>query len=491
MDAIKEEVVIMRVVLSGYFGFDNVGDEAILFSIIRALRNLEPSIEITVLSNNPAETAATYGVDTVNRWNIAEVRAALKSADGLISGGGSLMQDATSGKTIPYYAGVIKLAQMAKVPVFIYSQGIGPINGALGKWLVKSVFNKCAGITVRDEASFALLREIGVRPPVSVVPDPVVGLGGNEFKSAWLDEWLQVQFQLGVNDETASGEDAGLNRGVDVAGAVSDVSGDADVVGVDGGAVGTDGGAEGIAVDTGAAQSNNDVNTNSPSAITGDTGVSVNEGGTDAGAASSINDSSIIEIANSGALNSPEDTSISSPYPSYVSVSVRDWPSEVDFKAKVAAALDSLAARGLRIMFIPMHGEHDVKASKDVAELMSNVSTIAPGDLSIEEKIAVIGGSKLLIGQRLHSLIFAAIEHIPFIALSYDPKIDAFSEIVAQPVIGHVERDDWDGERLAACAVDILDNYETKLASLRNMIDPLQASAENTAQMALDAFKSK
>ena len=108
MDAIKEEVVIMRVVLSGYFGFDNVGDEAILFSIIRALRKLEPSVDITVLSNNPAETAATYGVETVNRWNIGEVRAALKSADGLISGGGSLMQDATSWKSIPYYSAVIK-----------------------------------------------------------------------------------------------------------------------------------------------------------------------------------------------------------------------------------------------------------------------------------------------------------------------------------------------------------------------------------------------
>ena len=192
MGTVKEEVVIMRVVLSGYFGFDNVGDEAILFAIIRALRKLEPTIEITVLSNNPAETAATYGVNSVNRWNIGEVRSAMKSADGLISGGGSLMQDATSGKTIPYYAGVIKLAQMAKVPVFIYSQGIGPINGALGKWLVKSVFNKCAGITVRDEGSFELLREIGVRPPVTVVPDPVVGLGGNEFKSAWLDNWLQA-----------------------------------------------------------------------------------------------------------------------------------------------------------------------------------------------------------------------------------------------------------------------------------------------------------
>ena len=205
--------------------------------------------------------------------------------------------------------------------------------------------------------------------------------------------------------------------------------------------------------------------------------------------AASVPDGATVEAASEG-LNSTEETSISSPYPSYVAVSVRDWPSEVDFKAKVAAALDLLAAHGLLIMFIPMHGEHDVKASKDVAALMSSDSTIAPGDLSIEEKIAVIGGSKLLIGQRLHSLIFAAIEHIPFIALSYDPKIDAFAEIVAQPVIGHVERDDWDGERLAACAVDILDNYEEKLASLRSLIDPLQASAENTAQMALDAFKA-
>ena len=422
MGAIKEEVVIMRVVLSGYFGFDNVGDEAILFSIIRALRKLEPSIDITVLSNNPAETAATYGVDTVNRWNIGEVRTALKSADGLISGGGSLMQDATSWKSIPYYSAIIKLAQMARVPVFIYSQGMGPINGALGKWLVKSVFNKCAGITVRDEASHKLLHEIGVRLPVTVVPDPVVGLGGNEFTSAWLDEWLQAQFILRANDEEA------LNA--------EEVSNDADISSV----------RDGL---------NEEADLKSESTVF------------------------------------TEEISSSPTYPSYVTVSVRDWPSEVDFKAKVAAALDLLAARGLHILFIPMHGEHDVKASKDVAALMSSVSAIAPGDLSIEEKIAVIGGSKLLIGQRLHSLIFAAIEHIPFIALSYDPKINAFAEIVAQPVIGHVERDDWDGELLAACAVDILDNYDEKLASLRSLVDPLQASAENTAQMALDAFAAR
>ena len=400
----------MRVVLSGYFGFDNVGDEAILFSIIRALRKLEPTIDITVLSNNPAETAATYGVNTVNRWNIGEIRSALKKADGLISGGGSLMQDATSNKTIPYYTGVIKLAQMAKVPVFIYSQGMGPITGKLGKWLVKSVFNKSAGITVRDENSANLLREIGVRLPVAVVPDPVVGLGGNEFTSTWLDEWLKTQFKADA-EQTILEEDT---------------------------------------------NSSNDLDT--------------------------TNEEVSVENV---AFN--EDNSVTPP--AYITVSVRDWPSEFDFKAKIAESLDIIAAQGLHIVFIPMHGEHDVKASEDVVALMQSTSTIAPGDLSTEEKIAVIGGSKLLIGQRLHSLIFAAIEHIPFIALSYDPKIDAFSQIVRQPIAGHVENDDWNANTLSELALSILNDYEAKVAELIDVITPMQTAAENTAQIAINTFR--
>ena len=415
----------MHIVLSGYFGFDNVGDEAILFSIIRALRKLEPTVEITVLSNNPAETAATYGVNTVNRWNIGEIRSAFKKADGLISGGGSLMQDATSSKTVPYYAGIIKLAQMAKVPVFIYSQGMGPINGKLGKWLVKSVFNKSAGITVRDEASYALLREIGVRLPVTVVPDPVVGLGGKEFTSPWLDEWLKTQFKADAEQTELEQEDVdGLTP-----------SGTANV-------------------------SETLVYTD---ALATDTMNSKDDDGTD-------------------------DILISVTPPTYITVSVRDWPSEFDFKKKIAESLDIIAARELHVVFIPMHGEHDVKASNDVAALMQSTSTIAPGDLSIEEKIAVIGGSKLLIGQRLHSLIFASIEHIPFIALSYDPKIDAFANIAQQPVAGHVEKDDWTGQTLASLAFDILDDYEAKVTALIDIITPMQTAAENTAQMALDAF---
>lgn len=106
-----------------------------------------------------------------------EVRKAIAESAGLISGGGSLLQDVTSSKTIPYYLGIIKLAQWLGKPVFIYSQGIGPVNRKLFHPLIRSVFRKCAYISVRDEQSRQLLQSMGIsQDKVEVVPDPVMGL---------------------------------------------------------------------------------------------------------------------------------------------------------------------------------------------------------------------------------------------------------------------------------------------------------------------------
>lgn len=357
----------MHIVLSGYYGFDNVGDEAILFSIINALKSLQENIDITVLSNNPSATEKTYGVKAVNRFKMKEVKQALQASDGLISGGGSLMQDQTSMKSIPYYAGIIKMAKWLKKPVFVYAQGMGPIHHPLSKFIVRNTFNKVDCITVRDEASQSLLAEIGVKRQVSVVPDPVMGLSGSAFHSQWL------------------------------------------------------------------------------------------------------------------ANNSLE------PH-AYIAVSVRNWPSPVDFKQKIAHSLDQLVRQGERIVFLPMHGEHDANTSKEVAALMQETSCIAPADLSIEEKIAVIGQSNLLIGMRLHSLIFSAIHCTPFIAISYDPKIDAFAGIVKQPIIGHVEVDNWDGDLLYEKAIHILEHRAGAKEAMCTIVQGIQHEAATTAKMALSLF---
>lgn len=175
------ETQAKRIVISGYYGVHNSGDEAVLRSILLALEEQGEAegvrIQPVVLSADPAWTTQMYGVDAAHRMRPAEVWKALRSSDGLISGGGSLLQDATGTKTIPYYTGVIKLAQLLGKPTFIYSQGIGPVNRRWMDPLIKHVMRRSAYVSVRDQESADLLGRIGVpQSRIEVVPDPVMGL---------------------------------------------------------------------------------------------------------------------------------------------------------------------------------------------------------------------------------------------------------------------------------------------------------------------------
>ena len=92
-----------KIVISGYYGFANAGDEAMLTSIVRALRGVQPEIDLTVISGNPAETSAKHKVKSIYRFNFFKIYNALKNADMLLSGGGSLLQDVTSLRSLFYY----------------------------------------------------------------------------------------------------------------------------------------------------------------------------------------------------------------------------------------------------------------------------------------------------------------------------------------------------------------------------------------------------
>lgn len=165
------------VAISGYYGFDNLGDEAVLYSLLGALGEVWPDVRPVVLSHSPERTAAIYGVQAVNRWRLKEVYHALAGADLLISGGGSLLQDVTGLKSLIYYLGVIWLARRLNKPVVFYAQGIGPVKSKAGRLLMRLVANDVQLITVRDEKSARDLAEMGVtRPEVKVTADPVLGL---------------------------------------------------------------------------------------------------------------------------------------------------------------------------------------------------------------------------------------------------------------------------------------------------------------------------
>ena len=117
-----------KAVISGYYGFDNCGDEAVLLAIIHCLKKLKPDVRIVVLSGNPKKTRELYAVEAVNRWNPFSVAIELLSCRLLISGGGSLLQDVTSTKSLRYYLAIINIAALFKKRIMIYSQGLGPLN---------------------------------------------------------------------------------------------------------------------------------------------------------------------------------------------------------------------------------------------------------------------------------------------------------------------------------------------------------------------------
>lgn len=170
------------VVISGYYGFGNAGDEAVLFSIIQTLRSLRQNLRLIVLSQDPPKTAKAYGVEAVNRWNVFTVLKALRQADLLISGGGSLLQDVTGPRSILYYLGIVWAAKLLRRRVIFYSQGIGPVNGVAGRRLVKKIANRVDVITVRDDRSRKELLDMEVtQPPLYLTADPVLGLSRQDL----------------------------------------------------------------------------------------------------------------------------------------------------------------------------------------------------------------------------------------------------------------------------------------------------------------------
>lgn len=151
-----------KVIISGYYGCGNLGDEAILAVLLDRLRARWPKLEITVLSGRPSETARVYRVQAINRWNLLRIARELRSADLLISGGGGLLQDRTSWRSPLYYLGVISLAQRLGRPVFIIGQGLGPLRRRWLQRLAQRRLRRVAYALLRDEASFALLQGWGL-----------------------------------------------------------------------------------------------------------------------------------------------------------------------------------------------------------------------------------------------------------------------------------------------------------------------------------------
>ncbi len=153
----------MKVLISGYYGYNNLGDEAILSTLVSKLKSY--GYEVTVLSAEPTLTRNLH--DTKARHRYRGLLPAILSHDALISGGGGLLQDKTSLRSLHYYLGVIRLAKLLRKKVIIYGQSVGPLSQK-GKVAVANTLRGFP-IAVRDKASQDLLTSLGIE--ASLVAD--------------------------------------------------------------------------------------------------------------------------------------------------------------------------------------------------------------------------------------------------------------------------------------------------------------------------------
>jgi polysaccharide pyruvyl transferase CsaB len=362
-----------RIVLSGYYGFDNVGDEAILYAILRTLRKTAETcdLELVVLSGNPDQTADRYKVKAVNRWNPVQVLKALRGADLFISGGGSLIQDVSSAWSSRYYLWVLSMARTLSKKVMIYAQGIGPLSASHLRRKTGRIINRCDVITVRDVESREDLLRMGVSKDIHVIADPVFALRRGIVPTEQGDAFLR---KLGLKDEW-------------------------------------------------------------------------------------------------GRKKRP-----------LMGVFLRD-SQDRSFCRILAEALDQRIREGWDVLMIPMRHGEDLDVSVEVGNHMEETLFYLGKPMTPREMLSITGQLDLVLGMRLHSLIFASVMGIPMIALSYDPKVERFVSQLG--MISCLHLDDLTPEKVSDAFRWAEIHWREQLDTIQGRIQFMYRQAWETAVMAV------
>jgi polysaccharide pyruvyl transferase CsaB len=166
-----------RVLLCGYYGEHNLGDDALLQVL---LAQLPPGWDPVVTARDEPEVRRRWNVETVDRSRPAAVLTALRRCDALVFGGGSLLQDATSFRSLLYYVALILAARLRRLPVLLWGQGLGPLRRRRSRTLVRTVLPLATAISWRDPASAAQAARWGVAglegsDPVWALEGPRIG----------------------------------------------------------------------------------------------------------------------------------------------------------------------------------------------------------------------------------------------------------------------------------------------------------------------------
>ncbi len=311
-----------RVGVSGSYGGLNLGDEAILESIVRQLRT-SVSAEITVFTRDVDDTLRRHDVDhaiVIRGMTREEARAEVEKLDLLILGGGGILYD----RDTELYLREVALAHEAQVPVVVYAISAGPLNDPNNRKLIAKHLNRAAAITVRDRQTLKLLEEAGVQHEIVLTADPALLLEPDPIPADTLTrEGLDTQHRL--------------------------------------------------------------------------IGFSVRE-----------------------------------PGPAAPEIDVEHY------HALLANTADFMVARlDANVVFVPLElRKQDVPQSHAVVARMQYAqrATVLKGEYTSPQLLALMGQFQFCVGMRLHFLIFAALQSIPFVALPYASKVEGFLQDLDLPM---------------------------------------------------------
>ncbi|MBE6914535.1 MAG: polysaccharide pyruvyl transferase CsaB [Ruminococcaceae bacterium] len=166
------------VLICGAYGMKNAGDEAILEAIVSEMRSIDADMPVTVLSRRAGETAVAHGVNAIYTFDLPRILRTLRRSELYINGGGSLLQDVTSSRSLWYYLFTLRAAKRCGCKVMMYGCGVGPVRGRLNRRLAGKIVETCVdAVTLREENSLEELRSFGVKTPeMTVASDPALFL---------------------------------------------------------------------------------------------------------------------------------------------------------------------------------------------------------------------------------------------------------------------------------------------------------------------------
>jgi polysaccharide pyruvyl transferase CsaB len=359
------------IVIAGYYGFENLGDEIILAVLVCYLKQAFPRHSLIVLSENPHLTSARYQVESISRWNFAQIHQAIRQSAAFVLGGGGLLQDKTSQKSLWYYLGLMRTAQFCRKPIFLLGQGIGPLNRPFSKRLLSAVLKNTTLIQLRDLESFLEVRALGLDENKLLLGNDLALLSRKLF-------WDAVELeQANTRKHITIVPRAGLDR----------------------------------------------------------------------------------EVLTS-----------------------------------LSANLDTIAQKhDLDIMIVPFFKREDLSIANALAKMMKADVVIATDLARDSSKIwNLLASSELIVGMRLHSLILALAASVPFVGISYDPKMEKFVKNVEK--VTQLTLPVWPLKKLNSGQInsdigEVIKFWNGQKSKLANARDQLVENASLTLTQALDMMR--